>query len=105
MLADRNIYNKAYVGDSLLRKLGDKLLFLSGEPVVGIGVPFPPVVVVYVLSNPFPGEGDRLLFSNSSIARKLANLIVAQQVTSLPLWRWTWRAVISSHWTHGATKT
>jgi len=35
-----------HVGEPDRRKLGERLLFRSGEPVVGMGVPLPPVVVV-----------------------------------------------------------
>ena len=46
-------------------KLGDIDLFLSGEPVAGIGVPLPSVVVVNVLSNPLLGDCERLGMSNT----------------------------------------
>jgi len=51
----------SYVGDACLRWHGEQLRCLSGDPVDGIGSPFPPVVVVYVLSNPFPGDCERVL--------------------------------------------
>lgn len=56
----REKLSNSYVGELALLKLGESDLLRSGDPVDGIGVPLPSVVVVNVLSKPLLGDPDRL---------------------------------------------